>query len=282
MEFKEKQFDGPYEVIEIDINNRGEIFKGLLYFPPDPDKKPYPLIIYFHGFPQLFPLQEIIKNYKFMLDMGFAFLLFNFRGYRYSEGKISIEGQVSDAFNIIEFAEKLADKGILILKNINIIAHDFGAYIALVLCSKTNLIHKLLLLTPLLNIERHVNNDNFKDVLAYINRFLPGNIRGIENMEDFIEYTKNELLIKDFQWHEIIKHLKNDSLKIVIGEEDKLTPISEVNYLKQNSNISTEVVLIKDMDHYWLEDEELEEIQEEMKKFFIYNDKNKKVFSKLN
>lgn len=282
MEFKEKQFDGPYEVIEIDINNKGEIFKGLLYFPPAPIKKPYPLIIYFHGFPQLFPLQEIIRNYEFMLDRGFAFLLFNFRGYRYSEGNISIEGQFSDAIHIIEFAEKLADKGILDLENINIIAHDFGAYIALILCSKSNLIHKLLLISPLLNIERHVNNDNFKDVLAYINRFLPGNIRGIENAEGFIEYTKNELLMEDFQWHDIIKHLKNNSLKIVIGERDKVTPISEVNFLQQNSNIFTEVAIIKDMDHYSLEDEQLEDINGEIKEFFKKDDENKNYSSKMN
>ena len=91
MEFKEKQYDGPYEVSGIDIYNDGELFKGVLYYPPESYKKPYPLIIYFHGFPQLFSLQEIVKTYSFLLNMGLAFIVFDFRGYRFSEGKISIK-----------------------------------------------------------------------------------------------------------------------------------------------------------------------------------------------
>jgi len=45
LEFKEKQFDGPYEVIEVEINNKGEFFKGLLYYPPGSFQKPFPLVI---------------------------------------------------------------------------------------------------------------------------------------------------------------------------------------------------------------------------------------------
>ncbi len=275
LEFEEKQFDGNYEVIQVDIENEGEIFKGLLYLPSLSFEKPYPLIIYFHGFPQIFPLQEIVKNYKFILDMGYAFLLFNFRGYRYSDGKISIKGQYSDAEKIIEFTEKLANKGIFDLKNINIIAHDFGAYIALILCSKNSSIKNLLLISPLLNIERHVNSQNFKEALAYINRFLPGNIRGIENIENFIESTKNELLIEDFQIGNIITNSKNKNLKIIIGEIDKVTPISEVDYIQQKSNILCEVAIIKGMDHNWIENEEIEEINKEIEQFFKKDKGNK-------
>ncbi len=35
MEFKNKQFDGRYEISGIDIYNEGELFKGVLYFPPE-------------------------------------------------------------------------------------------------------------------------------------------------------------------------------------------------------------------------------------------------------
>ena len=184
MEFQEKQFDGPYEVIEVEIDNKGEFFKGLLYFPPESFQKPYPLVIYFHGFPQIFPLQEIVKGYRYILDNGIAFIIFNFRGYRYSDGVVSIKGQFSDTLKIVEFVENLAHNRIFDLKNVNILAHDFGAYIALLLCSKTKLINNLILLSPILQVEQHVNNEDFKKVLNYINRFLPGNVRGIQNIED--------------------------------------------------------------------------------------------------
>ena len=91
LEFEDKQFDGPFEVAEVSIDNEGQVFRGMLYFPPEKYKKPYPLIIYFHGFPQLFALKEIIRNYEYLLNLGYAILIFNFRGYKYIEGKISIK-----------------------------------------------------------------------------------------------------------------------------------------------------------------------------------------------
>ena len=35
MEFKEKQYDGNYEVSEVEFYNENQVFNGLLYFPPD-------------------------------------------------------------------------------------------------------------------------------------------------------------------------------------------------------------------------------------------------------
>ncbi len=271
MEFKEKQFDGPYEVVEVEINNKGEIFKGLTYFPLESFEKPYPLVIYFHGFPQIFPLQEIVKSYKFILDMGYAFCIFNFRGYRYSDGDVSIKGQFSDAIKIIQFAEKLAHNGVFDLKNVNILAHDFGAYIALILCSKIKLINNLLLLSPILNVERHVYNEDFGKALNYLNRFLPGNIRGIDNVENFIIKTKKELSKKDFKVNTIIKRLKNKKLIIIIGDKDKITPISEVNNIMQHSNLIPEILIIKNMDHQCIEDEDLDEVRKKIENIFKIN-----------
>jgi len=184
LEFENKQFDGPYEVSEIQID---QMLKGILYFPPQSFKKPYPLIIFFHGFPQLSPLIEFIKRYKFMLDIGYSLLVFNFRGYGYSAGKISISSQVLDGQKIIELVNAMVKKEIFDINNINIIAHDFGAYIALILCSKIRVVNKLLLISPILELKKRVYGEDFKKALQYINRFLPGNVKGIENIEEFIQ-----------------------------------------------------------------------------------------------
>ncbi len=269
MEFKEKQYDGPYEVSGIDIYNNGELFKGVLYYPPESYKKPYPLIIYFHGFPQLFSLQEIVKTYSFLLNMGLAFIVFDFRGYRFSEGKISIKSQVSDAMKIIEFAEIMAKKNVFALNNINIMAHDFGAYIALILSSKIKRINRLLLVSPILDLKKHVNGQDFLKVLNYINRFLPGNIRGMENVDEFIKMTKKELSKKEFQIENIMRKLKNKKLKIIIGEVDKVTPLEEVKNIIHLTNRNVELSIIKSMDHECIDDKEIEKRNEGIKKYFI-------------
>jgi len=270
MEFKNKQFDGPYEVSSLEINNDGQLLRGLLYFPSVKFKKPYSVIIYFHGFPQLFSLTEIVKNYKDLLDLGYALIFFNFRGYRYSEGNVSIQSQNSDGFKIIEFVELLAKEDIFKKNDINIIAHNLGAYIALILCSQIKTINKLNLISPILDLKKHVYSKDFPKILSYINRFLPGNIKGIENIEEFIEFTKLELNNDEFQIEKFIKNLKNKKIKVVIEENDKLTPLIEVKTILNHANIRYELSLIENMDHNYNDDEELEKLNKQIINYFKY------------
>ncbi|MFX0017751.1 MAG: alpha/beta hydrolase family protein [Promethearchaeota archaeon] len=269
MEFKDKQYDGPYEVSEIEIHNEGQIFKGILYFPRENFKKPYPLIIYFHDFPQLFTLIENVRNYQYLLEIGFAFLVFNFRGYRSSEGIISIESQVSDSLKVLEFIQIMSDNGIFSIQNVNILTHGFGSYIALILCSQINIINKLLLLCPILDLERHVYNENFPKSLHYINRFLPGNIRGIEDIDEFIKKTKLELKRKEYQVKNFIKKIKYTKIKLIIGELDKVTPLNELNQIIPINHKNIDIVVISGMDHVCIEDAHFEKIKNEITSFFI-------------
>ncbi len=240
-----------------------------MYFPPANYKKPYPIIVFFHGFPQLFTLNEIVKKYRFLLELGFSFLVFNFRGYRYSEGKISIKSQVSDGIKIVEFVEKMVKKNIFDSKNINILAHNFGAFIALIVCTKIKIINKLVLLSPIIDLKRHVNHDDFPKVIEYLNRFLPGNVKGIEDVDKFIEMTQRELSKKKFQIERAIKNLRTNKLKIIIGELDKVTPLSEINEIIQKSNVKPELAIIEGMSHDdCVEDEDVDKLNKEIKIFF--------------
>lgn len=269
LEFKDKQYDGPYEVSEIEIHNEGQIFKGILYFPKKDFKKPYPLIVYSHDFPQLFTLKEIVKNYQYLLEIGFAFLVFNLRGYRYSEGTISIESQVSDFFKVIKFIQFMSQNGIFSIQEINILAHGFGSYIALILCSQIKIFNKLLLLCPILDLEKHVYNETFSKSLQYINRFLPGNIRGIEDIDEFIKKTKIELKRKEYQIKIFTKGIKYNKMKLIIGELDKITPLNELNQIIRKNLKNIDIVVISGMDHDCIEDDHFEKIKDEISSFFL-------------
>ncbi|MFX0032724.1 MAG: alpha/beta hydrolase family protein [Candidatus Hermodarchaeota archaeon] len=269
MEFKEKQYDGPYEISEVEIENEGQIFRGLLYFPPESFKKPHPLVIYFHDFPQLFTLKEIVRNYQYLLEQGFAFLVFNLRGYRYSEGTISIESQTSDSLKLMEFVRAMSEHGHFDLNDINIFAQGFGSYIALILCSQTKIINKLLLLCPILDLEKHVYSEKFLKSLQYINRFLPGNIHGIEDVNLFITNTKLELKKKEFRIYNFIKFVKCNRLKIILGESDKITPLSEVKQIFKNLPKMVDLVIIPKMDHECIDEDDNIAINEKIKLFFI-------------
>jgi len=267
LEFENKQYDGPYEIAEINLESEGEKFRGMIYFPPKSFKMPYPLVVYFHGFPQLFPLIDIIKNYHYVLDNGFAFIIFNFRGYRYSQGKVSIKNQVLDALTIIQLIKEMSTKNIFTLDNVNIVAHDFGAYIGLLVCSKIEIVNKLILISPILNLKRHIFNDDFKKTLEYINRFLPGIVRGTENINEFVDLTKKELSEKQFSIENSVKELKNRKIKIISGEIDKITPTKEVYLIFKDSNVIPKVSIISCMDHDCAYEEDLKKIEEEILNF---------------
>ncbi|MHA1294381.1 MAG: hypothetical protein ACTSQJ_17185, partial [Promethearchaeota archaeon] len=185
-----------------------------------------------------------------------------------SDGNVSISSQVSDSFKVIEFVQGLAKYNILDINDLNIIAHDFGAYIALILCSKIHIINKLLLISPVIDVKKHVNADYFPKLLHYINRFLPGNVQGVENIDNFINMTNEELSREEFKLENIIKNLKIKEFKVINGSEDKVTPLNEINILKEKANIDPKIVLIENMDHDCTDDEEIEKLNLEIKNFF--------------
>lgn len=270
MDFKEKQYDGSYEVSAVELNIEGKLQRGLLYFPREFYKKPYRLITYFHDFPNLFNLHQIAANLEFLLKTGFSLLLFNFRGYNNSQGKVSLQSQIKDSLKIAEFIQLMGKKEIFKRQEVNILAHGFGSYIALLLCSKIDFINKILLLSPILDLKKRVNDGNFLKTLQYINRYLPRNVHGIENIEKSLSKTKSELNSNEYQVEKLLNEMIYNKMKIIIGSENRFIDISDLkaNIFDQLANVK--VVLIEQMDHDWTEEDIRSKIQEEIQSFFGY------------
>ena len=270
MEFNEKQCDGPYEVSAVELDIEGNLLRGLLYFPRAFYTKPYRLITYFHDFPNLFNLHQIAANLEFLLNAGFSLLLFDFRGYNNSQGNVSLQSQINDSLKIAEFIQLMGKEEIFKLQEINILAHGFGSYIALLLCSKINFINNILLISPIIDVKKWVNDENFVKTLQYINRYLPRNVHGIENIEKFLSKTKSELNSNEYRVEELLNEMIYNKMKIIIGSENRIIDISElkVNIFDQLANVK--VVLIEQMEHDWTEEDIRSKIQEEILIFFGY------------
>jgi hypothetical protein len=268
MEFKKKQYDGPYEVSALELDIEGQLLRGLLYFPREYYIKPYKFIIYFHDFPQLFDLHQIVKNLEFLLDLGYSLLVFNFRGYRNSQGELSLHSQLQDALELARFIQLMAEKEIFKQQDINIVAHGFGCYIALLLCSMRNFFNKILLISPILNLKHLINQDMFVKTLDYINRYLPGYVHGIENVPEFLTKTRRELTHNEFQIENVLIKMNYNDIKIILGSKNKLINISELKSTFHKIP-RLEIASIDDMDHDWVEEESLCSFQEEIISFFI-------------
>ena len=62
----------------------------------------------------------------------------------------------------------------------------------------------------------------------------------------------------------------NKKMKVVIGENDKITPLIEVKTILTHANIKYELSLIENMDHNYNDDEELEKLNKEIINYFKY------------
>ncbi|MBD3197848.1 MAG: alpha/beta fold hydrolase [Candidatus Lokiarchaeota archaeon] len=268
MEFDNKQYDGIYEVTEVEIHNDGEIVRGIMYFPPQKYNKPYPLILFFHGFPQILTFKEIIRNFQILLDEGFAVILPNFRGYRLSEGEISLKSQVSDGLKLIEFSIQLAQNDIINGNDINILGYDLGGYISIIVSSLTDSINKILLISPILDLKTKVNTLEFRNSLNYLNRFLPGSVRGIKNVDKFISKTNTELKNEKFQIEKAFSNIKCKKMKIIIGKNDKITSPMFLETLFSNYRDKIDVNIIEGMDHDIIDHESFKQISDKVRRFF--------------
>ncbi len=265
--FKQKIYDGAYEVAEIQITNEGKVFRGLIYIPDEKKfKKPHPVIIYLQGFPQILSFSYIIQELKYLLELGFSIVLVYLRGYKFSEGTISISGQVSDGLKIIEFLEVMAKKSVIDNNCINILARDFGAFISLAISSKTDKINYLGILNPILDVYMHIESNKFRETLNYINKFLPGMIHGIENVDKFIKNTIIEL--RDYPIQKIISQLNAKKIMVILGEKDKITPLEDFYRIFNNCNVSFIEVIIDNMEHEPSFDIEKKLIAQEFSRFF--------------
>ena len=80
--------------------------------------------------------------------------------------------------------------------------------------------------------------------------------------------TKKELSKKDYNIEKQIQRLKIKELKVIIGEIDKITPVVEVDRIFRKCNIVPLVVIIESMEHESIDDDALDKIENEIKKYF--------------
>ena len=78
-----------------------------------------------------------------------------------------------------------------------------------------------------------------------------------------MELQKKQYRIKDF-----IRDVKYKKLKVIIGELDKITPISEVEHFLYKKLKRIDIKVISGMDHDYIENHHFEQIHDEIQFFF--------------
>lgn len=96
---------------DIEFNSNGELCRGWL-LTPDEGEGPFPTIVMAGGW--CYVKEIVMPEYaKFLLEEGCAVLLFDYRNFGSSEGKIRQHldpwAQIDDYRNAISFAERLPE-----------------------------------------------------------------------------------------------------------------------------------------------------------------------------
>jgi len=83
--------------------------------------------------------------------------------------------------------------------------------------------------------------------------------------------TKNELKNKEYQISEVVSQLNYKKLRIIIGNEDRITPLDEIKEFVQKPLNDLDLVIINNMTHDSFQEDYVVKINEEIKKSFFLN-----------
>ncbi|MEJ2295715.1 MAG: hypothetical protein P8Y23_13250, partial [Candidatus Lokiarchaeota archaeon] len=84
----------------------------------------------------------------------------------------------------------------------------------------------------------------------------------------FISKTKLEVNNDRYQVENVLNDMKYNKLKIIVGSDNKFIDITHLKTTLVDHLVNTELVLIEQMEHEWIEEDCISEIQEQILSFF--------------
>lgn len=138
----------------ISFQNEGQTLFGMMHIPEPETEKPFPAVLFLHGFQaQRVEAHRIfVKMARLLEEEGIASFRFDFRGCGESDGKmeeVTIKSQLEDALAAFSF---LTSQHHIDHKKIAVLGMSLGGGIAALLASKEERISSLTLWSPVADL----------------------------------------------------------------------------------------------------------------------------------
>lgn len=232
------------QVIPTTFASEGEIIRGHFVLPKG--SGPFPGICKYHGLPG--SSNQVSGIASELAVAGFAVLTFNFRGFRTSEGRFSLAGEVKDAQTAITH---LLESKYITGDWIGVFGPSYGGAIAVLAAVREPRISAVGIRAPVYNTLEFAQSPIFDAGVQDLLRTAPKEMHGLTDPQErkrIIEQLIHES--KTLNPMTEIAKITPRPLFIITGDKDRGIPVEGVRRLFAKAQEPKELVIIKGANHH--------------------------------
>ncbi len=224
------------KVIDVEFTSNGESIHGHLVMPDTVG--PFPAICKLHGLPG--SPDQVSGIATEFARAGFVVLVFDFRGFRSSEGIFSISGEVIDAKNAISF---LLDREETAGNRVGLYGASFGGAIAICTAARDERVCMVGVRAPVVDTAAFAAS-RLDEIFQFVEQIAPDDMHGLNDDEIRAKITAQILRdVKTYNPINDVLHIAPRPLLVVTGDADALIRITDVHRLVDKAeNVTFHVV----------------------------------------
>lgn len=230
-------------VIPTEFESEGEVIRGRFVVPSG--KGPFPGIAKYHGLPGGSDQVRGIATH--LAQAGFAVLIFDFRGFRDSDGLFTLAGEILDAEAAITH---LLDSQLTIDSWAGAMASSYGAAVAVCSAARDLRVKAVCIRAPVYDTlwfaKSHMIRPTVKEIVATD----PTQVRGIDDPETQVFLL--ERMIEDAKIHNPMNEIPRISprpLLVLHGTDDLGIDLAGVKRLYERAGEPKKLVIVEGADH---------------------------------
>ncbi len=215
-----------HEEIEFESNGN-KLYGDLIYPTIKRFQPPYPGVVYFHGFPG--NAEKLAGVGMSLVKKGFVYLGFDFQGIRQSDGEFSIQGEIQNGFDALDFLQH--QEHCKVDENrIGIYGESLGGAIAICVASQRKEVKLTVVRAPVYDSHDFMNYPWIPETFQTMDLMMPGEVRGL-NQPGKIDDLKQETLIEKNNPMAVVHTISPRKLFILASGQDELIPLNGVKKL---------------------------------------------------
>ena len=176
-----------------------------------------------------------------------AVLTFDFRGFRGSEGRFSLAGEIVDAHNAVSF---LLDHPLVRDEQVALYGASFGGAVAICAGALDQRVGTVCVRAPVSDMEAFTSSQSLTTVIEYIRTYAPEDMHGIGDKA--VVQSMVEELARDagrYNPVRLVSRVSPRPVLIVTGDSDELIDLKDVQRLYDAAAEPKELQVVKGADH---------------------------------
>ncbi len=231
------------EILPTEFVSEGETIRGNFVVPHG--EGPFPGICKFHGLPG--GPDQVSGLATRLAEAGFAVLTFDFRGFRQSDGRFSLAGEIKDAKKAITH---LLESDLTIGSWSGVYGASYGGAVAVCTMAEDSRVNALCLRAPVYDTLWFAQSPMIRPAIDYIVETDPTQVPGIEDPEYQEEFMR--ILVEDARVYNPMNEISKIApcpLLIVHGTDDVGIPLAGVKRLYELAGEPKDLVVVEGADH---------------------------------